>query len=136
MTLYVFLVKPKPSQLFWITFSLEFIKVIKIHFVVVSFLKFPIGYNDYLNYQLSEPHIVWTTPCTKEMRTTFTDSYLLILINWQVYKFSFVYPFWKGWFEHRSHDQSLFMSMYKQIRRLHLKIISKIYAKSWNSKGS
>ena len=62
---------------------------------------------------------------------TFTDRHLLIPINEEVYKFSFVYVF----FEHRPYDQTTLMRMYKQIRKLHTKlhikkITSKICAKS------
>ena len=55
-------------------------------------------------------------------RQTFTDRHLLIPINLQIYKFSFVCAFSSGWFEHRSYDQTTLMRMYKQIRKLHLKL--------------
>ena len=68
-------------------------------------------------------------------RQTFTDGHLLISINSQVYEFSFVYTFSQGRFDHRSYDQIILMRMYKEIRKLHLKldlkkILSKTYVKS------
>ena len=48
--------------------------------------------------------------------------------------FSFVYTFLKGWFDHRYSAQTTFVRIYKQIRKLDLKlhlkeITPKIYAK-------
>ena len=54
-------------------------------------------------------------------RQTFTDRHLLAPINQQFYRFSFVYVFSEGWFDHRSYDQTTLIRMYKQITRFHLK---------------
>ena len=63
-------------------------------------------------------------------RQTFTDKHLLIPINSEGL-------YIQGWFDHRSDVlyQNPLMRIYKQIRKLHLKlylkeITSKIYAKS------
>ena len=46
-------------------------------------------------------------------RQSFTDRHLLIPINEQVYKFSFVYAFSSWWFDHRSYDQTTLIRMHK-----------------------
>ena len=52
---------------------------------------------------------------------------LMITIYWyqltqKVYTFWFVYTFTSGWFDHRSYDQTTLIRMYKEVRKLHLKI--------------